>query len=269
MIVVQHQQYTHHAPESWAECELHDWAGLLPFSRLKEPPTADTVQLACQLWAGIPAKEWRRWQLMPHEWEALQAQFAWIFVPPVGQPFEVLQYERHKLLLPEDNFENSKAIDVAMAFIHFTDFAQDTTQPQALDLLVATLCRPVRADLNAWQKSPDFDGDVREPYNDVRVEARAKAIAHWPLEIKVIVLDYFERMAAVFLDTYGQMFGSSAKEPRYQDGRGWLMMLKNIAREGQFGNFDEVCRQPVHLVYAAALDDVLTLQDQEKQAAEE
>ena len=260
MITVRHQKWTYCAPQSWQECTFNDWQNLLPFSRIQASESNAVQQLACQYWLGVPTKQWRKWQLMPHEWEALQKQFAWVFEKPTTKPLEFVECGTLRLLLPDDTFANSKAIDVAMSFIHFTDFTKNDFQPEALDLLVATLCRPARADLAAFQKSKDYDGDFREPYNEVRVQAIAQKISAIPLETKVIILDYFERMSADFLETYGELFGSDNKEPRYKDGRGWIMMLKNIAKEGHFGSFEQVCNQPVHLVFASALDDVLTME---------
>ena len=65
-----------------------------------------------------------------------------------------------------------------------------------------------------------------------------------------------------FLRNYDRIFGGSAtEEPRYPDGRGWIMLLKNVAKESHFGDFDRVCRQPAHLVWAAMLDDVLNAEE--------
>ena len=39
------------------------------------------------------------------------------------------------------------------------------------------------------------------------------------------------------------------------------MMLKNVAKTGTFGPFEQVCKQPAHLFWAACLDDVLDDRD--------
>ena len=66
-----------------------------------------------------------------------------------------------------------------------------------------------------------------------------------------------------FLREYGELFGTGSKDVRYDDGRGWLMLLKNVAKQGHFGDFDKVCGQPAHLLFATLLDDLLDQQEQE------
>lgn len=249
-------------PSSWQECRPAQLVQLIPFSRI--PPdqlTEDMRMMACQRWLAVPDSAWARWRITHYQWEVLQAEFAWVFSPPTGKPFESFEHQKVRYLLPDENFANCTALEVCMAFMEYTAFVQpeepDTT---ALDRLIATLCRPVRVDLDAFRRSPDWNDDLREPYNEARTEKRALALATLPLEWKIALLTYFEQSSNVFLRQYSLMFGGDA-EPRYGDGRGWLMLLKNIAKEGHFGPFDSVCKQPVHLVFAAALDDTITAEE--------
>jgi hypothetical protein len=66
-------------------------------------------------------------------------------------------------------------VDVAWANMQYLAFANpEEPNLDALDELLATMCRPARNDLHEFQQSKDWDGDIREPYNGQRVKARAR-----------------------------------------------------------------------------------------------
>jgi hypothetical protein len=262
MTEIEYRGKKHRAPSSWEECRSDHIVQLIPFSRVPAQQLTEDIRiLACQLWLRVHPKTWARWRLDHTQWEALKGQFAWIFTPPTDRPFRYFEHRGTRYVLPEENFGNCTALEVCMAFVEYASFAHpEEPDATALDRLIATLCRPVRRDLKAYRLSADWNDDEREPYNEARSLARATGLASLPLEWKVAVLTYFEQTAQGFLHQYGQMFGGDA-EPRYGDGRGWIMLLKNIAKEGHFGSFDTVCRQPVHLVFAAALDDTITAEE--------
>ena len=262
MTEIEYRGKTYKAPSSWQECPPAHSVQLIPFSRVPVAQLTEEIRmLACQLWLRVHPKTWARWRISRPQWELLQAEFDWIFTPPTERPFGYLEHQGTRYLLPEENFGNCTALEVCMAFMEYASFAHpEEPEPAALDRLITTLCRPVRKDLKAYKLSADWNDDEREPYNEARSLQRAASLASLPLEWKVAVLTYFEQTANVFLRQYGAMFGGDS-EPRYGDGRGWIMLLKNIAKEGHFGNFDIVCRQPVHLVFAAALDDTITAEE--------
>ena len=89
---------------------------------------------------------------------------------------------------------------------------------------------------------------------------RAESLVMLELAVKVAILSYFEVQARFFLEQYEGLFGGDS-EPLYGDGRGWIILLKNIAKGGHFGGFDQVGKQYAHLAYAAALDDAITAEE--------
>lgn len=257
-----HSKYK--AASRWEELSDRQRLALIPFSRLAEKDrTLDVQKTACRLWLGVSGKQWVLWRLATWQWHQLKKQFGWIFTTrPTGKPADHFEHNGVRYILPEDHFATATALEVAlcnMAFLAFADPAQP--DPKALDQLIAILCRPERPDLAEFRQSADWNGDRREVWNETRMQERATALAGLALPVKVSVLDYFERMNNNFLDAYSELFGGHA-EPRYGDGRGWIMMLKNVAKENTFGNFDAVCAQPVNLVWAALLDDVITQREE-------
>lgn len=268
MVIIRHQGYTFHAPESWVECNQTQLASLYPCTHLKKEDLSEDIRkMVAQVWLGATDKEWAAIRLTRFQWEELQKQFDWVFHKPTGKIVDNFTHEGQTLYLPEDDFENTSSLELAMAMMYWTQFAHPTDADKtALDKLIATLCRAQRPDSEAWQNHPDFDGDLRLKYNEVNSLRVATSLETLPMGIKILFLDYFNSMAESFLDNYEEVFGSSGKdEPLYDDGRGWLMLLKDVAKEGHFGTFDAVCRQPAHLMFTSILDDTLKAQRQQQQ----
>lgn len=251
------------APESWAECTPAQRWELTVYHRIPPADRSETIEMmVARIWLGVSPRAWSTWALARYQWGQLRQQFRWIFdTEPTGQPAPSFTHNGSTYYLPDDNFTNTTALEVALANMAYLDFAHpDQPDPTALDTLIATLCRPERPDLATFRESLAWNGDRREPFNEARSELRATALADLPLPLKVSLLDYFERMNTHFLQQFSEMFGGDA-QPRYGDGRGWIMMLKNAAKTGTFGPFDQVCQQPAHLFWATCLDDILDDRD--------
>ncbi|TDB64414.1 hypothetical protein [Arundinibacter roseus] len=264
MNLIRYRNKTYKAPERWEECSLEQWGALVAFGRVPaEDRTPDMQVLAAQMWLQVPADEWEKWQLDLLQWEALQKAFDWIWTPPTARPCEHFLHMDEKYYVFGPNFEDTKALELSLALMDYVAFS-DPDEPDltAYERILATLCRPERKDLFHFRESDEWDGDLRELYNEARTADRAIALSSLSEMSKLALFDYFERSAKAFLTQYEQVFGGSGTlEPRYPDGRGWIMLLKNIAKEGHFGNFDMVCKQPAHLVWASMLDDVLHNQE--------
>ncbi|MVM36476.1 hypothetical protein GO730_00440 [Spirosoma sp. HMF3257] len=262
---------TYQVAESWAELTPEQYKQLIMCPRLESNRSAgagsfETIEneaAACRVWLGMSPKVWKNLVLTPWQWGQLRQQCAWLFTSkPEGKPpLDTFVHQGVNYHLPAANFTDSTAVDIAFANMAFVEFAHpDEPTPEALDRLIAILCRPRRTDWRKFQKSLDWNGDVREEFNEQRMAERAKALATLDIQTKLIILDYFERTNHEFLEQYGELFGGS-REPRYGDGRGWIMLLKNVAKEGHFGDFDKVCKTPAHLLFATLLDDLLDQQE--------
>ncbi|WP_019986280.1 hypothetical protein [Rudanella lutea] len=265
--------------ECWSELTPEQYRQLIMCPRLPADgsyETLDNEAAACRVWLGMSPKVWQRLELAHWQWGQLRQVFNWLFTTrPEGKPpIDVLNHRGGNYFLPEAYYMNTTAAELAVANMAYIEFAQpiDEHSPddvkakhEALDRLVATLCRPRRADWRAFKASREWNGDIREPFRETSMLERAKMLSTLPLADKLLVLDYFERSNNEFLDEYGELFGSDG-QPRYGDGRGWLMLLKNVAKQGHFGDFDKVCQQPAHLLFAALLDDMLDQQQAQKEA---
>lgn len=262
MEVLNYKNKTYTGPGSWQECTAAQRQSLISFCRLKQADVTDQIkEMAVQLVFSIPEKDWAAWTMSALEWEMIKTNIVWVFSPPSDRPFASFTHNKVTYLLPEPEFADTSAIELSMAMIAYTDFAHpQEPDPTGINRLIATICRPVRKDLSVFKESEDWTGDEREVFNEARMMMRAGELDSMELFEKVVILTYFEQQLKAFLEQYEMLFGGES-EPRYGDARGWIMLLKNIAKEGHFGNFDQVSRQNVHLVYAAALDDVITAEE--------
>jgi hypothetical protein len=255
-------------PETWQECTPEQ---MRTFLLVKRVPIQKRVRVVMegliQAYLGLTDAEWQAVVFSFGQWETMKNFCAWIFEKPFqGKPFDFFDFEGIRYYLPAANYANSTALELSLGNMLFMEFAHPTEpDTTAIDRLIATFCRPEREDLAAFQISTDWNGDIREPYNQARMEATAKRFLDLDIATKVAFLNYFEGMNTDFLEEYSSLFGKTTTTPRYQDGTGWLMILKTVAKGNVWGGFDNVCRQPARTVWAFMLDDVL---DERAQQAE-
>ncbi|MDR6194710.1 hypothetical protein [Siphonobacter sp. SORGH_AS_0500] len=256
-------------PESWQECKPEQLRKLAPFNMLREELRNRQIwEHVVQIMLRCKPNFWKKLVMSLDEWWWLKEQCKWIFeVPLQQQPFAFFTIKGVNYHLPAPAYGNTSALELALANIAFTEYAHpDEPKKEALDQLIFILCRPERKNLKKFRASNDWNGDVREPFNEAKMLDRSRRLA-LPLDDKIAILNYFVQMNNGFLEMYPEFFGKSGKkEPRYKDGRGWVLMLKNVAKEGGFGDFDKVCEMPVHLLWASLLDDFITNEELQAEA---
>lgn len=259
-------------PENWEDCKPDQLRKLAPFNMLREELRNRQIwEHVVQIMLRCKPNFWKKLVLSLEEWHWLKEQCKWVFeVPLQQQPFMFFTVRGVNYHLPAPAYGNTSALELALANIAFTEYAHpDEPQKAALDQLIFILCRPERKNLKKFRASNDWNGDVREPFNEAKMLDRSRSVAKGlPLDDKIAILNYFVQMNNGFLEMYPEFFGKSGgkKEPRYKDGRGWVLMLKNVAKEGGFGDFDKVCQMPAHLLWASLLDDFITNEELQAEA---
>ena len=267
MVKVQFNAWEFDMPERWEECSLEQIAKLSPLIHWKIEDITETEQeYAVFILLGCSPQFWNELTLEVQQYQALVKIARFAFEQKiVERPFAEFKHQGITYYVFEESFANSDAVDVAWANMQYLAFANpDEPNLDALDELLATLCRPARNDLHEFQLSKDWDGDIREPYNGQRVKARAKEFKSLDIGIKIALLQYFESQNTLFLESYANMMGDDGRAPRYENGMGWVTMLMSVAEKGTFGNFEAVCHQNVHLVWTKCLDDTLEAKEQER-----
>lgn len=187
--------------------------------------------------------------------QALLRMCDWAFTSKLKhRPFESFKCNDVEYFLPAENFADTTAVELAMASIYYLQFSSPNRPNTRAGLqLMATLCRPKRRDYEAFRASTDWNGDVREEYNQALAEERVDLFGTLPLGYLIALLQYFEHMHTKFLERYGEVFGSkdddSDKEPLYKNGEGWIAILEEVAEIGSHGTFKQVCAENCHTIF--------------------
>lgn len=177
---------------------------------------------------------------------------------PEKRLFESFEFGGVRYYLPSEGMADTSAIELAMCTIYEVSFAKEI-QPntKAIFSIIATICRPQRADIDAFRKSSEWNGDVREEYNSVVAEQRAVEFEQLSFGICKAVYAYWSGMLAKFWKRYEALLGETDEEPLYQNGEGQITMLMDVAEIGVFGDFDKVCKQNVHTIFINLRDKKL------------
>jgi hypothetical protein len=168
----------------------------------------------------------------------------WAFQGRVeNKPFEFFDVNGVRFYLPDLNYSNTSAIEMALLNIYYLSFVRKTNPVKDnLYLIVATICRPERRDLKTFERLADkWTGDKREVYNSVFSEERAKLFKEKaPFGILIAILQYWEAMNNRFIKRFDDVFNGGEGKQIFQNGEGWLAMLADVAEVGVMGNLEKV-----------------------------
>lgn len=285
MIEIQIGKKIFKAPEKWAECSDKQIRALLVLSVLKQLPSNLWVTLI-QVCLGASNRFMKNLVLSSDQFEQLKGQFSWIFTERISSfPNDGFTFKGTKYYYPADGFDDSTAEDMSLGALYFIDFTSEFStllelteksasavgqreEPQYnLEKLIAVFCRPKRPESEITAK--DWNGDLRDGYVEYSSLKRAELFIKLPVQIKLMFLQWFETHFTKFLEDYEQIFGGPSttlrgrkRESRYPDGRGLIIMLKNVAKAGYLGDLDKVKKTNVHVVWSYMLDDVLDYNEQ-------
>jgi hypothetical protein len=243
----------HHVPATWAEVKPAQF-----FAAAPHLATDSVAARVAVLRAWCP-------QLRPKDLRRLTPDQLWDVASLVGWAWQqeidttgVTEF-RHRGIpyaLPEPQLLDAEVIEYAVAQIYFHQFAHpQRPQAAALDQLVATLCRPLRADLQHVQRDPLWDGMRRERYNAKLAEGRAVELADAPLGVKIVVLHHFLAAQRFIHRNYKEVFkkaeaptGPAPAKPRGSDGTELLELLASLAERGLYGTYEQTAHTSLHTV---------------------
>ncbi|MGI4871218.1 MAG: hypothetical protein ACRYFX_08580 [Janthinobacterium lividum] len=244
----------HQVPGSWAELTA---AQLLAAAPHLAHDSAAARLAVLRAWCPLLRdKDVRR--LTPDQlWDVLSLP-GWAWSQDMDtQAVREFTHRSRTYRLPEPQLTDAVAIEYAMAAVFFHQFARpQRPQAQALDQLVASLCRPVRPDLVQLSQDPAWDGQTRERYNAKLAEARALELADAPLGVKIVVLHRFLGAQRFIHRAYKDLFkkveppsGPAAQAPRPAgDGTELLELLADLAERGLYGTYEQVAHTSLHTV---------------------
>ncbi|WP_375445752.1 hypothetical protein [uncultured Fibrella sp.] len=258
-------------PERWKDVDLERLPRLIELIFLT-PESGKMYHALIQLALNIRPKVWRKLH-QAHFSERLSEtvkrknaevlhlllqQLSWLFTEPMDQqPFESLQVGKEAWLLPEPEFVTMSYGEMTDLYVHLNGFIQQ--QPagdERLDYLVATACRPRRA--QGYTTDPDWNGDHREVYNEFIVRDRVATVSGLDFSLKMAVLLY---VASTFKDVLSRyvLFDrpsvSDATTVGIPDetgeayiGQGFIRNQHLLAEKGIFGTMKQTQAANAHEV---------------------
>lgn len=266
------------AKASWEHCEIADLKQLMPISLLKpeQLPALVWVELV-RIVLGASEAYMHRLKLSMDQFQELKDLCKWVFETKF-QSFKNNEFihNKKKYILPADGFENTTALELSLGAMYFTNLVTQSQSPESppspgggvedVSPLTDTSDRP------GWGTTEEqFDleklcavfcrtgkGGVREKYEEGKWQERVEEFKSLEFGVKLAFLHWFQVNFIDFIESYEEVFGGKKEEEkRYPDGRGWVFLLKNLAKVQYLGDLEKVHGMNAHDAWSYLLDDVL------------
>lgn len=251
ILTVQKKQYE--MASSWEELRIDQKLALTPlvFCTHKSPK----VQLAC-LRIIVPKNA-----ISDRQFKKIKgAQFYDLFLTidwlwntePVISLTE-FQHLGVTYLVPKPDFSTITLGEFAIVDVYYRRFVRPKPSEKALDLLVATLCRPA-GDPASWQDAR-WNGDQRQLFNSNTTEiAGYGPVASLPIAYKVMVLQLVSQALRNIQRAYRIIFEKPGPEsdppgvPLPESMPSYVALIFDLAEQGIFGDFEKTSYTPIHTV---------------------
>ena len=163
--------------------------------------------------------------------------------------------------LPDSYLHNASFIEFMYADAFLEQIANHEgalKDCEALDKLVAILCRPGKWFWSIRRYGAAADDDRRQRFNPSNLYHRAKAFRSMPIAYKMYVLNYFIGCKQAILKEYPALFPQKKKQNEFagEQGSSWQELLKDIAGTRLYGNYDETAYYNLHTILTNLEDDV-------------
>lgn len=230
-----------------------------------ESASGQTYHQLLRLALGYSEKEWKR--LMKHYFspklEDTQREqnaevlaevlnyLKWMWTQELTiKPFLCLEVENQTFWLPDDDFLTMSYGELTDAYIHAQAFIEQLVEgDERLNYLMATLCRPERPNKEAIDEN--WNGDVREAYNEHTSRLRVKLWETADYSDKILVLMWFLGALKDFTERF-QVWDEEANGPLPEDeypGQSWIKNQHLLSEKQIFGGMSATKKANVHEVF--------------------
>lgn len=164
---------------------------------------------------------------------------------------EVCFYEgwkAHRWIGPADNLANLSIKEFAVADSYFLAF-MESRDSALLDLLVACLYRPQDSKKNPYRA--DFDGDMRQAFNEHILESKSKIVRSMSAVDKQRILYFYIGCRNLLHVDYPYLFEQPDTEQADRNGQkpsDWLDMIRTLPNE-KFGTIQQAEKENMHAVF--------------------
>ena len=182
--------------------------------------------------------------------QQLVGELAWLWEEPMTRPpFSELSLPGQlAMVLPDEGFTTMGFGELTDLYTHLETYTRQN-ESERLDYLVATVLRPRRRD--NYLNQPDWNGDVREPYNEFLARERVPLVAKLPFPTKLNILLFVAANIKTVMGRY-QLFdrtetqGADAGET--YPGQAFIKNQHMLAEKGIFGNLRQTQAANCHEV---------------------
>lgn len=150
-------------------------------------------------------------------------------LPVITVPFgEIEKARASKLHGPAEMLSNISFAEWIRAEQYYDSYINKGDE-QSLNSLVATLYRPVSKKINP--AAEDFEGDIRETFNDHHLKARAEALETVHFHEKFAVFFFYRTCRSVMIKSkrYEYIFKLKETTEEKADPDGWIGVLSDLA----------------------------------------
>lgn len=157
---------------------------------------------------------------------------------------------------PKGMLENCSIYELCEADTAFIEACNDEIN-DSIYKLAAILYRPKRKDLVEFAQSPNWNGDIREPYNQEQAIQRINDMKRIPFHKIIAIFIYysiFRYNSLVSAPGFSKIFEGDPKVSGLN--LGWLNTLFSVSN-GKFGNFEETKVQAWDLVLISIANDMV------------
>lgn len=242
-------------PQAWEECTPDQISNGMMLSLFIQD-TEEKTKLA-HYWVGLlkvmlpDVPDELFYRLSGEQVYELRPLIRWTLKERISKkPFDFFEHEGIKYYLPSENFSDTSCIEMAMASIYYLAYTrQEKTDFLAVLQIIATLCRPQRRDLHPFKLSRDWNGDVREEFNTILIQARSFKTV--PIGTITAVLQYYEYMQEQFTQRYKDDYARDENDGPvlFPNGDGILALLEEVAESGTHGTFRDICTTNAHTIF--------------------
>lgn len=146
----------------------------------------------------------------------------------------IIDHEGYRYLGPADELANISILEFSMADSYYIKVMQgDTTKPY-IDYLAGCIYRLRNKQLSP--KDPDYNGDLRNPFNSHHIEEMAKSFSGVALPVKMAVLFFYAGCRNLLVERCPNVF-----TPKRQDSArsfGWGGVIMELSG-GKFGGLEQ------------------------------
>lgn len=161
-------------------------------------------------------------------------------------------FKRLKLVGPDKGLDTSIFDEFILADTYFVNISKQKNIDLAYHLF-AILYRPVREDLKEFRNSPQWNGDVREPFNATKCKERVPMLKKYlPRKYLIAVLYFYWGFREKNLLVYKTLFpdppkekGNSEQTQKQKNSYGWAATRLELSGH-KFGNYQQTGQENWH-----------------------